>query len=351
MFMFQNTTMKVAFITGIAGQDGSFLAEFLLSKGYKVIGLLRRSSQMQTFDRLKTIQHNKDLELIYGDVTDMSSIMNGLRVCMSYHSVNSPIEIYNLAAQSHVKVSFSTPIYTANADGLGLLNLLEAILMLGIKDKVRVYQASTSELFGSTPPPQNEKSPMCPQSPYAIAKLFAYWIVKNYRDAHNMFVVNGILFNHESERRTENFVSRKITVYVAKYVKGLVNNPLELGNLYAKRDWGYAKDFVEAMWLMLQRDKPEDLVIATGLQYSVKEFATIAFKVVGIDLEWKNDEAWYKDRLLIKVNPAFFRPTEVESLCGDPSYAKQVLSWEPKTKFEDLVQIMITKDLQVLNTQ
>jgi GDPmannose 4,6-dehydratase len=261
----------------------------------------------------------------------------------------APIEIYNLAAQSHVKISFDMPIYTANTDAIGPLNILEAVKSLGLDGSTRIYQASTSELYGSTPPPQSETTLMCPQSPYAISKLFAFWIVKNYRDAYGMYVVNGILFNHESERRPENFVSRKITSYVARYYKGLTNDhPLELGNLYAKRDWGYAKDFVQAMWAILQKDTPQDYVIATGKQYTVKEFVDLAFKCINVTLTWKGDEAWDGERRVVVVNPAYFRPTEVESLCGNADLARNELGWTPKTSLEELVKIMVHYDIHNL---
>lgn len=340
----------IAFISGIAGQDGSYLAELLIEKGYKVYGLARRSSHMSNFDRLKSIKGHPDLHVVYGDVTDVSSIMSIL--CKTRddpeRDLTAPIEIYNLAAQSHVKISFDIPIYTANTDAIGALNILEAVKSLDLVGSTRIYQASTSELYGSTPPPQSESTPMCPQSPYAISKLFAFWMVKNYRDAYGMYVVNGILFNHESERRPENFVSRKITSYVARYHKGLVDQPLELGNLYAKRDWGYAKDFVQAMWAILQKDTPQDYVIATGKQYTVKEFVDIAFKCINVILTWKGDEAWDGEQRVVVVNPAYFRPTEVESLCGNPDLARKELGWTPKTSIEELVRIMVHYDIQNL---
>lgn len=345
--------MKVAFITGIAGQDGSYLAELLLSKGYKIYGLVRRSSNMVNLDRLKDIHNNPNLQVHYGDMIDISSIMCILTKAFQDICIDNGeyLEIYNLAAQSHVRVSFDMPIYTAQVDGIGTLNLLEAVIQLGFKDNVRIYQASTSELFGSTPPPQNENTLMVPRSPYAIAKLFAYWMIQNYRESHNMFVVNGILFNHESERRPENFVSRKITKFVGAYNrhKGDIT-PLQIGNMYAKRDWGYAKDYVETMWMMLQQDKPKDFVIGTGEQHTVKEFIEKALSYIDVEIYWKgtgDDEKGYdKDtgKVIVEVNPKYYRPTEVFSLQADFSKATEVLRWKPKTRFDELVRIMVDCD-------
>ena len=354
--------MKVALITGITGQDGSFLAEFLLKKGYQVHGLVRRSS---TFNRGR-IEHiylddeirdmndsliSKAFQLHYGDMTDSSSLVRILQIVQ-------PDEIYNLAAQSHVRVSFDCPEYTAETDATGTLRLLEAIKILGLEKKTKVYQASTSELFGMVQEvPQRETTPFYPRSPYGVAKLYAYWIIKNYREAYGIFAVNGILFNHESERRGENFVTRKITMAAARIARGL-QEKLYLGNLSALRDWGYAKDYVECMWLMLQQEKPEDFVIATGSYHTVREFCTLAFREAGIDLAWEGEGVDEKGidkktgRVLVEVDPKFFRPTEVDQLLGDPTKARTVLGWNPqKTSFEDLVKIMVKHDLEMLERE
>lgn len=354
--------MKVALITGITGQDGSFLAEFLLKKGYQVHGLVRRSS---TFNRGR-IEHiylddeirdmndsliSKAFQLHYGDMTDSSSLVRILQIVQ-------PDEIYNLAAQSHVRVSFDCPEYTAETDATGTLRLLEAIKILGLEKKTKVYQASTSELFGMVQEvPQRETTPFYPRSPYGVAKLYAYWIIKNYREAYGIFAVNGILFNHESERRGENFVTRKITMAAARIARGL-QEKLYLGNLSALRDWGYAKDYVECMWLMLQQEKPEDFVIATGSYHTVREFCTLAFREAGIDLAWEGEGVGEKGidkktgRVLVEVDPKFFRPTEVDQLLGDPTKARTVLGWNPqKTSFEDLVKIMVKHDLEMLEKE
>lgn len=339
--------MKIALITGITGQDGSFLTEFLLEKNYKVHGIIRRSS-LENTDRLKNVIHNPNLKLHYGDMTDSISIIKIIKeVC--------PDEIYNLAAQSHVQVSFEVPEYTANADAIGTLRVLEAVRLLGLENKCRIYQASTSELFGKVQEiPQKETTPFYPYSPYAAAKQYAYWVVKNYREAYGMFAVNGILFNHESERRGETFVTRKITLAAARIAKGLQDR-LYLGNMDALRDWGYAKDYVECMWLMLQHDKPEDFVIATGEQYSVRDFCNLAFKYAGIDLVWEGigiDEKGIDkatNKVVIEVSPEFFRPTDVVTLLGDPTKARTELGWDPrKTSFEELVKIMMEHDLSNL---
>ena len=354
--------MKVALITGITGQDGSFLAEFLLKKGYQVHGLVRRSS---TFNRGR-IEHiylddeirdmndsliSKAFQLHYGDMTDSSSLVRILQIVQ-------PDEIYNLAAQSHVRVSFDCPEYTAETDATGTLRLLEAIKILGLEKKTKVYQASTSELFGMVQEvPQRETTPFYPRSPYGVAKLYAYWIIKNYREAYGIFAVNGILFNHESERRGENFVTRKITMAAARIARGL-QEKLYLGNLSALRDWGYAKDYVECMWLMLQQEMPEDFVIATGSYHTVREFCTLAFREAGIDLAWEGEGVGEKGidkktgRVLVEVDPKFFRPTEVDQLLGDPTKARTVLGWNPqKTSFEDLVKIMVKHDLEMLEKE
>jgi len=339
---------KKAFITGITGQDGSYLTELLLSKGYEVHGIIRRSSSFNTerIDHLYKDPHLNDVSLFlhYGDMTDSSNLSRLLEKIQ-------PDEIYNLAAQSHVKVSFEVPEYTADVDGIGTLRLLDAIKDIGLKP--RFYQASTSELFGGLKDtvPQNEKTPFYPRSPYAAAKLYAYWITVNYREAYNIFACNGILFNHESPRRGETFVTRKITRAVADIVKGK-QDKLYLGNLDAKRDWGYAGDYVEGMWLMLQQDKPDDYVLATGETHTVREFATLAFSYAGIDIEWIGQGIDEKGidkktgRILIEVDPKYFRPTEVEFLLGDPTKAEEKLGWKRKVSFEQLVEMMVKADLK-----
>lgn len=340
---------KKAFITGITGQDGSYLTELLLSKGYEVHGIIRRSSSFNTerIDHLYKDPHLNDVSLFlhYGDMTDSSNLSRLLERIQ-------PDEIYNLAAQSHVKVSFEVPEYTADVDGIGTLRLLDAIKDTGLKP--RFYQASTSELFGGMKDtaPQNEKTPFYPRSPYAAAKLYAYWITVNYREAYNLFACNGILFNHESPRRGETFVTRKITRAAANIVKGK-QDKLYLGNLDAKRDWGYAGDYVEGMWLMLQQDKPDDYVLATGEAHTVREFATLAFSYAGIDIEWIGQGIDEKGidkktgRILIEVDPKYFRPTEVEFLLGDPSKAEKKLGWKRKVSFEQLVKMMVEADLKL----
>ena len=337
--------MKKALITGITGQDGSYLSEFLLNKGYEVHGILRRSSVFTT-ERIDHLEKNKDNRnkffTYWGDLTDSSNLNRLIEKI-------EPDEIYNLAAQSHVKVSFEVPEYTGEVDAIGTLRLLDAIRETQINTKF--YQASTSELYGKVQQiPQNEKTPFYPRSPYAVAKLYAYWITINYREAYNIFACNGILFNHESERRDPRFVTRKITVGIAKILNGLIDK-IELGNWDAKRDWGYAPDYVEAMWLMLQQEKPDDYVIATGETHSVREFCEKAFKFAGIDIIWKgkgiNEKGIDKKtgKVLISVNPKYFRPTEVDLLVGDYSKAKKELGWEPKISFEKLVEIMVNNDL------
>jgi GDPmannose 4,6-dehydratase len=346
--------MKKALITGITGQDGSFLAEFLLSKGYEVHGLLRRSSSFNTGriehlyldEWVRDMKKTRLVNLHYGDMTDSSSLV---RIIQTIH----PDEIYNLAAQSHVKVSFDVPEYTAEADAVGTLRLLEAVRILGLEKKTRIYQASTSELFGKVQEvPQKETTPFYPRSPYGVAKQYGFWITKNYRESYGMFAVNGILFNHESERRGETFVTRKITLAVARIVQG-EQDKLYLGNMDSLRDWGYAKDYVECMWLILQHDIPEDFVIATGQMHTVREFCTLAFKEAGINLRWEGkgiDEKGIDAKtgnVLIKVDPQFFRPSEVEQLLGDPTKARTVLGWNPcKTSFEELVHIMVEHDME-----
>ena len=328
---------KVALITGITGQDGSYLAELLLEKDYEVHGIVRRSSLINTH-RIDHIYEK--LNLHYGDLTDATNLISVIKKV-------EPDEIYNLGAQSHVKVSFEIPEYTAQVDGLGTLRVLEAVRLLGMAKKTRIYQASTSELYGLVQAvPQTETTPFYPRSPYGVAKLYGYWIIKNYREAYGMHCSSGILFNHESPRRGETFVTRKITRALSKISVGM-QDVLELGNLNAKRDWGHAKDFVEAMWLMLQQDEPDDYVIATGEQYSVKEFVDKAAPFFGFNIEWRGeglDEFGYDlntQKTIIKVNPRYFRPAEVESLLGDPTKAKQKLGWEPKITFDQLIEDMV----------
>ena len=328
--------MKKALITGITGQDGSYLAEFLLSKGYEVHGIIRRSSLINTH-RIDHIYER--ITLHYGDLTDPVNIMGVIRKV-------EPTEIYNLGAQSHVKVSFEMPEYTANVDALGTLRILEAVRMLGMEKDVRIYQASTSELYGGvSDSPLTETTPFHPRSPYGVAKMYGYWIIKNYREAYGFHASSGILFNHESPRRGETFVTRKITQGLSRISVGL-QNVLYLGNLNAKRDWGHAKDYVEAMWLMLQQDEPDDYVIATGEQYSVKDFVNEAAPYFGFKLEWMGegeDEIaldWNTKKTIIGINPRYFRPAEVDSLLGDATKAKEVLGWEPKIKFKELVEDM-----------
>ena len=346
--------MKKALITGITGQDGSYLAEFLLSKGYEVHGIIRRSSTFNTgrIEHLYLQEWVRDqkkpraVNLHYGDMTDSSSL---IRITGEIR----PDEIYNLAAQSHVKVSFDVPEYTAEADAIGTLRLLEAVRMLGMEKTTRIYQASTSELFGLVQEvPQRETTPFYPRSPYGVAKQYGFWITKNYREAYGMFAVNGILFNHESERRGETFVTRKITLAAAAIANGK-QDKLYLGNLSARRDWGYAKDYVECMWLILQHQTPEDFVIATGEMHTVREFCTLAFRFAGIDLHWEGEGVNEKGidtktgKVLVEVDPKFFRPTEVEQLCGDPTKAKTLLGWNPtKTPFEQLVRLMVENDMK-----
>lgn len=337
--------MKTALITGITGQDGSFLAEFLLEKGYSVHGIVRRSSVSNT-QRINHLIAEDSVVLHDGDLSDSSCL---IRIIGEV----KPDEIYNLAAQSHVQVSFDVPEYSGDIDALGVLRILEAVRITGLEKKCRIYQASTSELYGKVEEvPQKETTPFHPYSPYAVAKLYGYWIVKEYRAAYGMFAVNGILFNHESERRGENFVTRKITLAVSRIALGLQDH-LELGNLDSLRDWGYAKDYVECMWLMLQQEKPEDFVIATGVQHTVRDFTEKAFACAGITIRWEGfgiDEKGYDaktGKLLVSVNPRWFRPTDVDNLWGDPTKAKTVLGWNPqKTSYEELIKIMVAHDLK-----
>ena len=344
---------KVALITGVTGQDGSYLAEFLIEKGYEVHGIIRRSSSFNTeriehlyFEEwVRDMKRGRALNLHYGDMTDSSSL---IRIIQQIQ----PDEIYNLAAQSHVKVSFDVPEYTAETDAVGTLRLLEAVRILGLEQKTKIYQASTSELFGLVQEvPQRETTPFYPRSPYGVAKLYGFWITKNYRESYGMFAVNGILFNHESERRGETFVTRKITLAAARIAAG-EQDKLYLGNLSALRDWGYARDYVECMWLMLQHETPEDFVIATGEQHSVREFSERAFQEVGITLRWEGEGVDEKGidtatgRVLVEVDAKYFRPAEVETLLGDPTKAKTLLGWNPrKTSFEELVRLMVRHDV------
>jgi GDPmannose 4,6-dehydratase len=331
-------TMKTALIRGITGQDGSYLAELLIEKGYMVHGIIRRASLINTH-RIDHIFNHPHLKLHYGDLTDSANIIHILQQ-------TKPDEIYNLAAQSHVKVSFEMPEYTGNVDGLGTLRILEAVRILGMEKTCRVYQASTSELYGLVQEvPQKETTPFYPRSPYGVAKLYGYWITKNYRESYGMYACTGILFNHESPRRGETFVTRKITRGLSKISAGL-QDVLYLGNLNAKRDWGHAKDFVEAMWMMLQQDEPDDYVIATGEQYSVRAFVETAAPYFGMKIKWEGsglDEVGIDkntNRVVVKVDPKYFRPAEVESLLGDPTKAKENLGWEPKITFNELVEDM-----------
>ncbi|KQL45579.1 GDP-mannose 4,6-dehydratase [Brevibacillus choshinensis] len=345
---------KVALVTGVTGQDGAYLSEFLLEKGYEVHGVKRRASSFNTdrIDHLYQDKHDEDSRffLHYGDLTDSTNL---IRIIQEVQ----PDEIYNLAAQSHVKVSFETPEYTANADGIGTLRLLEAIRILGMTEKTRFYQASTSELYGLVQEvPQRETTPFYPRSPYAVAKLYAYWITVNYREAYRMFACNGILFNHESPLRGETFVTRKITRASARIRLGL-QDKLYLGNLDAKRDWGYAKDYVKAMWLMLQTEVPEDFVIATGETHSVREFVELAFRENGIELAWRGhgvEEVGIHQqtgKVLVQVDPLYFRPTEVDLLLGNPEKARRVLGWEPECTFAELVRSMVQSDLAEANKE
>ena len=345
---------KVALITGITGQDGSYLAELLISKGYEVHGIMRRSSTFNTGriehlyldEWVRDMKKDRLVNLHYGDMTDSSSLIRIIQTV-------KPDEIYNLAAQSHVKVSFDVPEYTADTVATGTLRLLEAVRILGMEKQTRIYQASTSELFGKVQEvPQRETTPFYPRSPYAVAKQYGFWIVKNYREAYGMFAVNGILFNHESERRGETFVTRKITMAAARIALGM-QNKLYLGNLSSRRDWGYAKDYVECMWRMLQYDQPEDFVIATGEMHTVRDFCTLAFREAGIELEWQGEGLQEKGvekgtgRVLVEVDSKYFRPTEVEQLMGDPTKARTLLGWNPtSTSFPDLVKIMVKHDLK-----
>ncbi|HZA20700.1 MAG TPA: GDP-mannose 4,6-dehydratase [Actinomycetota bacterium] len=323
-----------ALITGVTGQDGSYLAEFLLAKGYEVHGLIRRASSFNThrLDPIYRDPHESGVRFLmhYGDLSDSGSLVNLVREL-------EPDEVYHLGAQSHVKVSFEVPEYTSDATGMGTVRILEAIRASGVE--TRFYQAGSSEMFGASSPPQDERTPFYPRSPYGVSKVFAHWMTVNYREAHGLFAANGILMNHESPRRGETFVTRKVTRAVAR-IKAGIQDKLYLGNLDALRDWGYAPDFVEAMWIMLQHDEPDDFVIATGEAHSVREFCELAF--ARADLEWER---------YVEIDPRYYRPTEVDHLCGDASKAKQVLGWEPKTRFEELVRIMVDADIQLLDDE
>lgn len=342
--------MKRALITGITGQDGSYLAEFLLEKGYEVHGITRRISISNT-QRIDHLLAANKIKIHDGDLSDGNSIVRIINEVQ-------PDEIYNLAAQSHVGNSFDVPIYTGDVDALGVLRILDAVHQLGLDKKTRIYQASTSELYGQVEEvPQNENTPFHPFSPYAVAKQYGFWMMREYRDAYGQFAANGILFNHESERRGETFVTRKITLAAARISQGL-QECLYLGNLDSKRDWGYAKDYVECMWLILQQDEPDDYVIATGVQHTVREFATLAFKHVGIDIEWQGQGIDEKGidkatgKVVVTVSPDFYRPTDVVDLWGDPTKAKTKLGWNPqKTSYEDLVRIMAEHDLKIAKTE
>lgn len=337
--------MKKALITGVTGQDGSYLSELLLDKGYDVHGIIRRSS-VDYRERIAHLEDNPCFHLHYGDLSDSLSLVKVIGLVR-------PDEIYNLAAQSHVQVSFDVPEFTADVDATGVLRVLEAVRVCGLADSCRIYQASTSELYGKVEEvPQNENTPFHPYSPYAVAKQYGFWITKEYREAYNMFCCSGILFNHESERRGETFVTRKITLAAARIAQGL-QEKLYLGNLSSLRDWGYAKDYVECMWLILQHNVPEDFVIATGVQHSVREFATLAFHYAGIELKWEGEDLNEKGinkatgKVIVEVSPDFYRPTDVVNLWGDPSKAKRELGWNPtKTSFEELVKLMVMHDMK-----
>jgi GDPmannose 4,6-dehydratase len=349
---------KVALITGITGQDGSYLAEFLLEKGYEVHGIIRRSSSFNTGriehlymdDLIKDI-HNKKINLHYGDMTDSTNMIRIIKEV-------EPDEIYNLAAMSHVKVSFEVPEYTADTDGIGTLRILEAVRFLGFQDRTRIYQASTSELYGKVQEvPQSETTPFYPRSPYGVAKLYGFWISKNYRESYDMFVSNGILFNHESPRRGETFVTRKITLAVSRIKHGL-QDKLYLGNLDAKRDWGHARDYVECMWRILQHYESDDFVIATGEMHTVREFVDLSFKEVGIDIEWQGSDEKeiginsVTKEVLVEVDPKYYRPAEVEQLLGDPTKANTILGWDPTmTSFKELVSEMVQSDMELVGKE
>ena len=339
--------MKNALITGITGQDGSYLAEFLLEKGYDVHGIIRRNSTTDPTDRIKQLLDNPNIHLHYGDLSDFSNLTSLIQQ-------TQPDEIYNLAAQSHVKVSFSNSLYTTDINALGVTRLLEAIRVLGMEEKTRFYQASTSEMFGKVQEtPQKETTPFYPRSPYGVAKLYGYWLVRNYRESYNIFGCNGILFNHESPRRGELFVTRKVTKTLSEIKVGIKKGPLELGNMDAKRDWGHAKDYVRGMWMMLQADHPDDYVLSMEEQHSVRDFVNISCKHLGFDIEWSGkgiDEVGIDrntGRTIVQINPEYYRPTEVETLIGDCTKVKTELGWKPEYTFEKLVEEMCESDLKL----
>jgi len=343
--------MKLALVTGITGQDGSYLAEFLLSKNYKVYGIIRRTSSLTT-QRLEGIFDHENLHLLYGDISDNMNIIHILSQIRSENNNldDSILEIYNLAAQSHVKVSFEIPLYTAQVDAIGILNLLEGVRQLELVERTRIYQASTSELYGEVVEvPQNEKTPFNPQSPYAVAKQYAFWICNNYRDAYNMFVCNGILFNHTSPRRGHTFVGRKVTVGVANIKKGKQEH-ITLGNLDAQRDWGHAFDYVQGMWMILQQDRPEDFVLSMNETHSVRELVEIAFRCVDLEIRWEGEGTGevgidQNGDIRVKVNPKYYRPTEVDLLFGDSTKARTVMGWNPKYTFSEIIEEMVQRDL------
>jgi GDPmannose 4,6-dehydratase len=336
--------MRAALITGVTGQDGSYLAEFLLTKNYSVYGMCRYCSEKKK-SRLENLIRNPEFHLLEGDLTDTARLTTIINSFSQYDH----IEIYNLGAQSHVKVSFDQPEYTANVDALGTLRLLEAIRQCGFSNKIRFYQAGTSEMFGASPPPQKETTPFHPRSPYGVAKLYSYWIVRNYRESYGLFACTGLLFNHESERRGEEFVTRKITLGLAEYLK--TGKVLELGNLDSRRDWGHAEDYVEAMWLMLQPEFPDDFVVGTGETHSIREFIMIASQVAGIELTWRgsgqDEEAIdQNENIVLKINPEYYRPAEVDNLQAEPARAHLILGWCPKISFQELVSRMMKSDLK-----
>ena len=367
---------KCAIITGIAGQDGSYLAELLLEKGYFVFGFVRRTASDTCRERISHLERDARVCLVYGDLTDISSIANTIHAAINHPAFidgdqDQPLEFYNLAAQSHVKVSFETPIYTAQADGMGVLNILETIrqLPLAVRNRVRFYQASTSEMFGASPAPQNDQTPFYPRSPYGVAKLYAHWITINYRESYGLWACSGILFNHESERRCKNFVTRKVTCSAAKYWASNINIktntyinikttiktntkyvPLQLGNLNAKRDWGYAPDYVQGIWLILQQSEPREYIISTGTSHTVRELVEYAFGAIGVTIAWEGNEGEEKgynaanNELLVEVHPKYYRPAEVEDLCGDSTPIRDTIGWKPSITFEDMVHRMVAND-------
>ena len=351
---------RCAIITGISGQDGSYLTELLLDKDYYIFGLVRRTSSDTCREKIAHLENNTNIKLIYGDLTDISSIQNILSQAVrhaSFKNSDYSLEIYNLAAQSHVKVSFETPIYTANSDALGTLNILESIRQLepDIQNRVKFYQASTSEMFGSSTSPQNESTPFHPCSPYGVAKLYAHWITINYRESYKLWACSGILFNHESERRCKNFVTRKITCGVANYVKNKTNyKPLQLGNIEAIRDWGYSPDYVYGMWLIMQQQNPKEYVFATGTSYTIRQFIEIAYKNINVNIVWKgsaeNEKGYNATNgdLLVEISPKYYRPTEVNNLQGDPSAAANELGWKPSISFEEMVTRMVKHDINTM---